>query len=109
MTRRNEEAKQTLEAGLRLSPSNALGHYLNGAVLVRLGDLKSAEVQLKTARELDPKMPQAPISLATLYLQSGREHEAAAIFEAFLKQFPNDPMVSKVRAALNKIAKSSSR
>jgi len=108
MTNRNGEAKQTLEAGLRLSPSNALGHYLNGSVLTRLGDFKAAEEQLKTARVLNPKMPQVAISLATLYLQSGREHEAAAMFEAFLRQFPNDPMVPKVRAALTKMAKTSS-
>jgi tetratricopeptide (TPR) repeat protein len=103
MTQRNEEAKQTLEAGLRLSPSSAMGHYLNGSVLARLGDFKAAEEQLKTAGELDPKMPQVPITLATLYLQTGREHEAAAMFESFLKQFPRDPMAPKVRVALNKI------
>jgi tetratricopeptide (TPR) repeat protein len=103
MTRRNEEARQTLESGLRLAPSSAMGHYLNGSVLARLGDSKAAEEQLKAARELDPKMPQVPITLATLYLQTGREHEAAAMFESFLKQFPKDPMVPKVRVALSKI------
>ncbi len=103
MTQRNEEAKQTLEAGLRLSPSSAMGHYLTGSVLARLGDFKAAEEQLKTAGELDPKMPQVPITLATLYLQTGREHEAATMFESFLKQFPRDPMAPKVRVALNKI------
>jgi len=108
MTQRNEEAKQTLEAGLRLSPSSPMGHYLNGSVLARLGDFRAAEEELKTARALDPRMPQVTISLATLYLQSGREPEAAAMFEAFLKEFPKDPMVPKVRAALGKIAKSSS-
>src|SRR6267378_2384205 len=108
MTKRNEEAKQTLEAGLRLAPSSAMGHYLNGSVLARLGDFKAAEEQLKTARALDPRMPQVTISLATLYLQSGRGPEAAAMFEAFLKEFPKDPLVPKVRAALSKIAQSSS-
>ncbi len=108
MTQRNEEAKQTLEAGLRLSPSSPMGHYLNGSVLARLGDFRAAEEELKTARALDPRMPQVTISLATLYLQSGREREATEMFEAFLKEFPKDPMVPKVRAALGKIAKSSS-
>src|SRR5260370_1632592 len=103
MTQRNEEAKQTLEAGLRLSPSSAMGHYLNGSVLARLGDFKAAEEQLKTAGELDPKMPQVPITLATLYLQTGKEHEAAAMFESFLKPFSKDPMAPKVRLALNKV------
>jgi tetratricopeptide (TPR) repeat protein len=108
MTKRNEEAKRTLEAGLRLSPSSAMGHYLNGSVLARLGDFKAAEEQLKAARALDPRMPQVTISLATLYLQSGREPEAAAMFEVFLKEFPKDPLVPKVRAALSKMAQSSS-
>lgn len=103
LTRRNEEAKQALEAGLHLFPSSAMGHYLDGSVLARLGESKAAEEQLKTARALDPKMPQVPITLATLYLQTGREHEAAAMFESFLKEFPKDPMVPKVRAALNKM------
>jgi tetratricopeptide (TPR) repeat protein len=107
MTRRNEEARQTLESGLRLAPSSAMGHYLNGSVLARLGEFKAAEEQLKTARELDPKMPQVPITLATLYLQTGREREAAAMFETFLKEFPKDPMVPKVRAALAKMTQSS--
>lgn len=106
LTHRNEEAQQTLDAGLHLSPFSAMGHYLQGSVLVRLGDLKSAEEQLKTARELNPKMQQVPISLATLYLQTGREHEAAAMFETFLKEFPKDPMAPKVRAALSKMAQS---
>jgi len=108
MTQRNEEAKQALDAGLRLAPTSAMGHYLNGSVLVRLGDLKSAEEQLKTARKLDPKMPQALISLATLYLQTGRDPGAVAMFELFLKEFPRDPAVPRVRAALLKIGQSSS-
>ena len=107
ITKQHEEARQALEAGLRLAPMSAMGHYLNGSVLARLGDFKGAEEQLKTARELDPKMPQVPITLATLYLQTGREHEAAAMFESFLKEFPKDPMVPKVRAALAKMTQSS--
>jgi len=107
LTRRDEEAKQALEAGLHLFPSSAMGHYLNGSVLARLGESKAAEEQLETARKLDPKMPQVPITLATLYLQTGREQEAAAMFESFLKQFPSDPMVPKVRAALAKMSRSS--
>jgi Flp pilus assembly protein TadD len=107
LTRRDEEAKQALEAGLHLFPSSAMGHYLNGSVLARLGESKGAEEQLKTARELDPKMPQVPITLATLYLQTGREQEAATMFESFLREFPKDPMVPKVRAALAKMTQSS--
>jgi Flp pilus assembly protein TadD len=108
MTRRNVEAKPVLDEGLRREPSSAMGHYLLGSVLARLGSPGAAEEQLKTARELDPRMPQIPIALATLYLQAGKQHEAAQMFEMFLQQFPKDPMVPKVRAALGKIAAHSS-
>lgn len=104
ITKRNQEAEQTLEEGLRRAPSSAKGRFLMGSVLVRMGNLSAAEAQLKTARELDPKMPQAPIALATLYLQAGRKREASDMFESFLRQFPKDPMVPKVRDALSKIS-----
>jgi len=104
MTHRYEEAKQVLGDGLRREPTSGMGYYLLGSVLVRLDDLKGAEERFRAAREFDPKMPQAPIALATLYLQTGRQREAAGMFESFLKQFPKDPMVPKVRDALSKIS-----
>jgi tetratricopeptide (TPR) repeat protein len=103
ITRRNEEAKQTIEEGLRREPGSAKGHYFMGSVLVRMGELAAGEEQLKKARELDPRMPQVLIALATLYLQTGRDGEAIAMFDSFLRQFPNDPMAPKVRAAISKI------
>ncbi|MBZ5541046.1 MAG: tetratricopeptide repeat protein [Acidobacteriia bacterium] len=107
LTRRNEEARHTLEEGLRRAPSSALGRYLHGSVLARLGELQPAEQELKTARELDPKMPQVLLALAALYLQAGRQSEAAAEFEAFLKQFSKDPAAPKVRDALARLKHSS--
>jgi tetratricopeptide (TPR) repeat protein len=103
ITRRNEEAKQAIEEGLRREPGSAKGHYFMGSVLVRMGELPAGEEQLKKARELDPRMPQVLIALATLYLQTGRDGEAIAMFDSFLRQFPNDPMAPKVRAAISKI------
>lgn len=103
VTRRDGQAKQTLEEGLRREPGSAMGHYLHGSVLVRLGDFVAAEEELKATCQLDPKMPQAPIALATLYLQTGRDREAAAMFEFFLQQFPGDPLAPKVRASLSKM------
>jgi Flp pilus assembly protein TadD len=104
LTRRYDEAKRILEDGLRREPTSAMGYYLLGSVLVRLDDLKGAEERFRAAREFDPKMPQAPIALATLYLQTGRQREASDMFESFLRQFPKDPMVPKVRDALNKLS-----
>ncbi|MBZ5527766.1 MAG: tetratricopeptide repeat protein [Acidobacteriia bacterium] len=103
LTHRDEEARKALEAGLRLAPFSALGHCLNGQVLARLGEKALAERELKAAREFDPRMPQAAMALGTFYLQAGRQSEAVAVFEAFLKQFPKDPAAAKVREALARL------
>ncbi len=108
LTRRYDEAKRMLEDGLRREPTSAMGYYLLGSVLVRLGDMNGAEERFKVAREFDPKMSQVPIALATLYLQTGRQREASEMFESFLRQFPKDPMVPKVRDALSKLSHTSS-
>jgi tetratricopeptide (TPR) repeat protein len=103
LTLRNEEARETLQEGLRKEPRSAMGYYLLGSVQARLGDLGAAENHLKTARDLDPKLPQVPIALATLYLQTGRKQEAIDTFQSFLQQFPKDPLVPKVKDALSKL------
>jgi len=43
------------------------------------------------------------MALGTFYLQTGRQGEAVAVFEAFLKQFPKDPAAPKVREALGRL------
>jgi Flp pilus assembly protein TadD len=108
LTGRNAEATQVLETGLRRDPSSAMGRYFLGSVLTRLGDYSAAETQLKSAQQLDVRMPQIPLALAALYLMSKRESEALKIFEDFLRQFPNDPRVPKVRAAVAKLSKQAS-
>jgi tetratricopeptide (TPR) repeat protein len=108
LTQRNEEAKSTIEQGLRRSPSSAMGRYFLGSVLTRLREFNSAEEQLKTARGLDPKLPQVYLALATLYLQTAKQKQAVQMFEDFLRQFPNDPMAPKVRAAMTKLTQQTS-
>jgi Tfp pilus assembly protein PilF len=104
-TGRYAEAKQTLDEGLSHNPTSAMGHYFLGSVLVRLREFGPAEEQLKSAQQLDPKMPQIRIALATLYLQTGRKTEAVKAFEEYLKEFPEDPLAPKVRAAVNELSR----
>jgi Flp pilus assembly protein TadD len=105
---RDIEAKQTLEEGLKHAPASAMGRYFLGCVLTRLHEYGAAEEQLVSARKLDPKLSQVPITLATLYLQTGRQPEAQRTFQEFLQQFPNDPMAPKVRAAVAKLSQRAS-
>ena len=105
---RDTEAKGMLQEGLAHAPASAMGRYFLGCVLIRLREFGPAEVQLQSARKLNPKLSQVPISLATLYLQTGKQAEALRTFEDFLLQFPDDPMAQKVRAAVAKLSQRAS-
>lgn len=105
---RDAEARKILEEGLTHAPASAMGRYFLGCVLTRLREFGPAEEQLQSARKLDPKLPQVPLTLATLYLQTGKQAEALRIFEDFLQQFPTDPMAPKVRAAVAKLSQTHS-
>ena len=105
---RDADAKEMLEQGLTHAPASAMGRYFLGCVLARLREFGPAEEQLQSARKLDPKLPQVPLTLATLYLQTGKQAEALRTFEDFLQQFPTDPMAPKVRAAVAKLSQRAS-
>ena len=101
---RDAEARKILEEGLTHAPASAMGRYFLGCVLTRLREFGPAEEQLQSARKLDPRLSQVPLTLATLYLQTGKQAEALRTFEDFLQQFPTDPMAPKVRAAVAKLS-----
>lgn len=103
LTNHDEEARKTSETAIRLAPTSALGYYVYGSVLARQGEYALAERELKTAREYDPKMPQATLALATVYLQQRRDQDAIAEFERFLKQFPKHDAAEKVRETLERL------
>jgi tetratricopeptide (TPR) repeat protein len=103
LTKRFDDARQILQEGLAKSPNYAPGNYLLGSVLLRLGDADAAERLLLTAKQLDPEMPRVLIELATLYLQTGKKDQAMSQLEEFLRRFPKDPLVPKVKEKLKKL------
>jgi len=83
LTNRNGEAKQTLEAGLRLSPSNALGHYLNGSVLRPAGGSKVRGRATKDgAGNWIPRCRKCHLAGHAVSAE-WKEHEAAAMLSPF--------------------------
>jgi tetratricopeptide (TPR) repeat protein len=104
LTKRYAEAKGSLQEGLSKSPNSAFGNYLLGSVQMRQGNPDVAERLLLAAKQLDPHMPQVLLELASLYLQTGRKVEAKGQLEEFLRRFPKDPLVPKVKESLKKLA-----
>ncbi|MBI3483682.1 MAG: tetratricopeptide repeat protein [Acidobacteria bacterium] len=102
-TKRYDDARQILLDGLAKSPNSAFGNYLLGCVLLRMGDPGSAERLLITAKQLDPRMSRILIELANLYLQTGKRDAGIRQLEEFLRRFPKDPLVPKVKESLKKL------
>lgn len=103
MTKRYSEAEREITDGLRRQPDSAFGHFLQGLLYSRVGQLELAEKSLQKALQLDPKMQQAYLQLVNLYLQQKRKPEAIAQLEAYLKVFPDAPLSPKARESLKRL------
>jgi tetratricopeptide (TPR) repeat protein len=100
-----QPAIERLQEGLKRSPQSPMGHFFLGSAYLKLGDLASAEPNLKQACAVDPAgMPSAHLQLANLYL---KEHEMAAAsteLQAYLRANPSDPQAPAIRKMLASIA-----
>jgi Tfp pilus assembly protein PilF len=95
-----------VEEGLRRDPDSAVGQFVLGSIYERTGKFPEAEHALRQALQLDAKMSNVHLELVNLYLAQQKKSEAKAELEVFLKSFPNDPMVPKVREVLAKLERS---
>ncbi|NUP12203.1 MAG: tetratricopeptide repeat protein [Polyangiaceae bacterium] len=87
------DAKPHLEAALKEDPKSApAAFYLALATEQTKGDLKEAERLYKQALTFDPKLADAALNLAAIYLADPpRPDEAIAIVDKALAHSPGDP------------------
>jgi hypothetical protein len=74
---RNVEALDALQQAERIFSENAFLHYAKGTALQGVGDSHEAELELRTAIDLDSE--DAPYALARLYDQQGRYADEAEV------------------------------
>jgi tetratricopeptide (TPR) repeat protein len=89
-------AIEQYQALSKLEPKNADNHLLLGRLYILNKDYKGAEVEFKTATNLDPSSEEAVTSLALLYNETGENKKAAEV----LNLVPEDHRTSKMYAAL---------
>jgi predicted AlkP superfamily phosphohydrolase/phosphomutase/Flp pilus assembly protein TadD len=70
--RRNEEASELALNAVGLQHFNALGHYILGRALVRLGHWNRAVLALRTALSMAPAMSQARRLLGAVYARNAK-------------------------------------
>jgi protein O-mannosyl-transferase len=99
-----ETAKKMIEKAIELNPESELYMVMLGTIL---GDQKQYEEAirvLKKALEAYPRSAQIMTQLGVAYLETGRETEACAEFDAAQRIDPSlpDPYLQKARAMLSK-------
>ena len=105
-TKRYDDALHSVEEGLRREPNSAFGKFLLGSIYERVGKGTEAEKALHEALALDPAMAKVHLELVNLYLTEHKQRQAETELQAFLKDFPNDPLAPKAREVLYRLQSS---
>lgn len=85
------EAKTLLARVIQAKPREAAAHALNGAILLKEGDLEQAGRAFDTALALNPALFEALAGLVSIDLAAKRYAEAGARVDAVVRQNPSSP------------------
>jgi tetratricopeptide (TPR) repeat protein len=97
-----KSAQEWYGKAIKLAPSIPSGYYSYGAALLKHGDLKGAEEQLKLANEKGPHWADPLKVWGDLLVKQGTHAEALAKYDEALKYAPNWMELKEARAALSK-------
>lgn len=95
---KSEEYEKGIELlnGVVSKSQNSAIPYINLAIAqMKLGRLKEAEANLKTALGIEPGNPVSHNEFGVLYRKTGRFNEAQQLYENILKKYPNYPLAHK--------------
>jgi len=101
-----EASQKAADAALTISPDFANAHLLEGMLYRSAGKYKESEAELLKASSLaSPANPEIAWQLALLYNKIGRNDDAIAQLQTFLKQSPNNSERKKVEDLIDKLKK----
>ncbi len=87
---RLDEAETMYRKSHALDPRSAPTHVRLAALALRRGDRATAESELDTALQLDPKVPEASLYKGQLLESAGRLDEAAVAYRNEIRSSPNN-------------------
>jgi len=96
-------AHEFLGEGLRRDPNSALGHFILGSLNLKTGKYPEAERALRQAIQLSPMMAQPRLQLVNLFLQQGRNSDAAAELHDFVTTFPESSFTARAKQMLQQL------
>lgn len=101
--REPEKAASILQKGLAQFDKYWQGHFELARACVAIGKLKEAEISARRAQQLKPDFHRVHVLLANIYWEQGRDAEALAEGEMFLKAAPEDPVAEEIRQRVQQI------
>jgi tetratricopeptide (TPR) repeat protein len=103
-TQKYDQAEKFLLRGLEHDPQATLAYFLLGLTEVRLRKFRAAEENLeKSLIGGNPRMAQAHLILAELFMRSREFSKARRHLETYLKIRPQDPQADHIRAILSQL------
>ncbi|MFN8059336.1 MAG: sulfatase-like hydrolase/transferase [Vicinamibacterales bacterium] len=87
---RTPEARARLESAIALDPTAAEAHVALGVLALAGADLADAEARFRQAVSLDGRLTTARAGLAVVCARTGRRQEALDLWEAVLRDRPDD-------------------
>ncbi|HTQ95601.1 MAG TPA: tetratricopeptide repeat protein [Candidatus Acidoferrum sp.] len=100
----NKQAAETLQKAVEAGAVNWQAHSLLAVAYARVGDYANAVVEADRTAELNKdKLASMKLLKAKILLMQGRNRDAQLAFEAYLRQFPNEPGASEARQYLVRI------
>lgn len=92
------EAEHAYKQALRIDPSNAIAHYRYGTYLKYAGQTAEAIEHLRTARKLEPLIPQVATMLGSALCDADRFEDALAEINKALESSPESGGLHYARA-----------
>ena len=86
-----DEAKQELDAELKIEPNNASAEFVLGEIARRNADWDTAIVHFARAAQFDAGFAEAFLALGMSRNSAGKHAEAIAPLERYVKMQPSDP------------------
>ena len=96
---RFEAALAAARAAIGHAPKSASAHVLAGKALLGLGRVEDWAEEVKTAVQLDPRLPEAQEQYGYVAARRGEYGAALSAWEHYLEVAPNAPDAARVRTA----------
>jgi len=101
---RFEEANELVERGLKLDPTNIVGHLMAGSLHAVFRDMDRAKAEFEHVLTLDAVQPRALLGLARIAMEQEENDHSAELLRRALGRYPDFPEAAALLAVVTAVA-----